>query len=107
MGADGPTRSLTDLGNAERLAARHTGERLHSAHLDGLIEQWPAPVERERTLPELLKELCEAERREILDALTWSGGNVARAARRLRIPRGTLRHRMRKHALELTPPAVR
>ena len=101
----GNVRELMNV--LERLVARSAGQRLHPAHLDGLIEQWPAPAQTERTLPELVQQLCEAERREILGALEWSGGNVAGAARRLRIPRGTLRHRMRKHALELTPSAAR
>lgn len=39
------------------------------------------------------------ERRRIAAALVASGGNVARAARRLSIPRGTLRHRIRRHGL--------
>lgn len=44
-------------------------------------------------------EVSDFERQEILDALDQSNGNVTAAARRLRIPRGTLRHKLRKHDL--------
>ncbi|HJO24058.1 MAG: sigma-54 dependent transcriptional regulator [Myxococcota bacterium] len=50
----------------------------------------------------LSKEVAEFERREILEALERSDGNVAAAARRLRIPRGTLRHKLRKYELSGT-----
>ena len=33
-------------------------------------------------------------------ALAESGGNIARAARRLGVPRGTLRYRIRKYGLD-------
>ena len=90
----------------ERLVAQQPGPLLDAQHLEGLIDDWPAsraarrpePASR-RSLPELLEQLCEAERGEILAALEWSRGNVTGAARRLHIPRSTLRHRMRKHAL--------
>ena len=47
----------------------------------------------------LRQEVAEFESREILDALERAGGNVSDAARRLAIPRGTLRHKIRKYAL--------
>ena len=48
----------------------------------------------------LAAEVAKFERREILKALRQSHGNVAAAARRLRIPRGTLRHKLRKYQLQ-------
>jgi len=42
-------------------------------------------------------EVAEFEWREILRALERSNGNVTAAARRLRIPRGTLRHKLRRY----------
>ncbi len=94
----------------ERLAARHPGRSLHPAHLDGLLESWAEPPGagpgtdeaargRGRDLPGIRVEVQALERREILAALEWSGGNVTGAARRLQMPRSTLRHRMRKHGL--------
>lgn len=44
-------------------------------------------------------EVAEFERREIREALEQSNGNVTAAARRLRIPRGTLRHKLRRYEL--------
>jgi DNA-binding NtrC family response regulator len=100
----GNVRELLNV--LERLAAQRPAARLEAAHLDGLLEEWPAatqPAAREASdeacAPGLEAALGRVERREILAALEWSGGNVTGAARRLRIPRSTLRHRMRKHAL--------
>ena len=42
----------------------------------------------------------EEEARRIAEALLASGGNVARAARRLQVPRSTLRYRVEVHGLE-------
>ena len=52
-----------------------------------------------RSVYTLSDEVAEFERQEILEALDHSEGNVAAAARRLRIPRGTLRHKLRKYQL--------
>lgn len=41
----------------------------------------------------------ETDRRRIVDTLADTGGNVARAARRLGLPRSTLRHRIVRHGL--------
>jgi DNA-binding NtrC family response regulator len=100
----GNVRELMNV--LERLAAQQPGPLLDAHHLEGLIDDWPASRAERRPGPasrgsllELLEQLCEAERGEILAALEWSRGNVTGAARRLCIPRSTLRHRMRKHAL--------
>ncbi len=43
---------------------------------------------------------CPEEPAVIRAALAECGGNVARAARRLGVPRGTLRYRIRKYGLD-------
>ncbi len=55
----------------------------------------------------LIEEVGECEQREIIAALEWSGGNVTGAARRLRIPRSTLRHRIKKYSLDWERPPTR
>ena len=102
----GNVRELMNV--LERLVVRHPGQRLVASDLDGLLEDWTfAPTEGsrmkkvgERTLPALIEEIGECEQSEILAALEWSGGNVTGAARRLRIPRSTLRHRIKKYSLD-------
>ncbi len=98
----GNVRELLNV--LERLAARHPGRPLHAGHLEGLLEPWSdarasRPDAAPRTLSQILFDVDAEERREILAALEWSGGNVTGAARRLKMPRSTLRHRMRKHGL--------
>jgi len=91
----------------ECLVVHKAGERLEAADLDGFIEEWnegwthmeDASRCRDRGLPQLVEEMGEHQRREIVEALERSGGNVTGAARRLRVARSTLRHRMRKHNL--------
>ena len=116
----GNVRELMNV--LERLAVQSSGNALEPAHAEGLIEPWPAlpsapaadprasvqvaeagsqPARDSRPLlPELRQQASEAERVEILAALERSGGNVTDAARQLHIPRSTLRHRIRKHALD-------
>jgi len=89
----------------ECLVAKKAGERLEASALEGLLEEWGGgwmhpggAKERDgRDLPKLLEEMGEQQRREIAEALEESGGNVTGAARRLRVARSTLRHRMKKH----------
>jgi transcriptional regulator with GAF, ATPase, and Fis domain len=92
----------------ECLLVHKAGERLESSDLDGFIEEWTegwthtegANRCRDRDLPQLVEEMGEQQRREIVEALERSGGNVTGAARRLRVARSTLRHRMKKHNLK-------
>jgi transcriptional regulator of acetoin/glycerol metabolism len=51
------------------------------------------------SLPAFIREVEAGERGEIIEALRASRGCIAAAARRLRIPRSTLRHRMKKHGI--------
>jgi transcriptional regulator with GAF, ATPase, and Fis domain len=100
----GNVRELMNV--LERVVVRADGRRADASTLDGAFEETCIPTphgdirESTPTLRTRLAALGELEREEILDALTWSGGNVAAAARRLGIPRGTLRHRMEKHGLD-------
>jgi DNA-binding NtrC family response regulator len=102
----GNVRELMNV--LERLLVRRAGGMLSAADLDGMLEDWSfrSGGSREtgtmQTLSDLVEEIGEVERREILAALEWSGGNVTGAARRLRIPRSTLRHRIRKYKLDAT-----
>jgi transcriptional regulator with GAF, ATPase, and Fis domain len=91
----------------ECLVVKMAGERLEAQDLNGLLEEWnegwmhTGDVKEcdGRGLPQLLQEMGEHERREIVEALEQSGGNVTGAARRLRVARSTLRHRIKKHNL--------
>jgi transcriptional regulator with GAF, ATPase, and Fis domain len=92
----------------ECLVVQKAGDRLESSDLDAFIEEWnegwthteDASRCRDRDLPQLAEEMREHQRREIVEALERSGGNVTGAARRLRVARSTLRHRMKKHNLK-------
>ena len=90
--------NVRELGNVvERLLVRHPGGRLDAGHLDGLIERIDpaAPLEA----PSLLAPTSD----HILRTLRATGGNVARAARTLGLPRSTLRHRIRREGLVAAP----
>jgi len=109
----GNVRELMNL--LERLVARRPGRPLVASDLEGLLEDWTFHLAEgsgvrdggERTLPALVEEIGECERKEILAALEWSGGNVTGAARRLGIPRSTLRHRIKKYGLDRQRPGTR
>ncbi len=77
----------------ERILIRGAGRRLAAADLDGVLEEglWPPP-ERTSTSP-----ASPPSAECIAAALRECGGNVARAARRLGLPRTTLRRRIRQH----------
>jgi DNA-binding NtrC family response regulator len=108
----GNVRELMNL--LERFFARSAGRTLCRLDLEGALGEWEAVVVAEApaagggqlTLPGLLAELSQREQREIADALRWSGGNVTGAARRLRIPRGTLRHKLQKYEIGAATPGV-
>jgi transcriptional regulator with GAF, ATPase, and Fis domain len=92
----------------ECLVVHKAGECLESSDLDGFIEEWNEGWTHAdgtnrsggRELPQLVEEMGEHQRREIIEALERSGGNVTGAARRLRVARSTLRHRIKKHNLK-------
>jgi DNA-binding NtrC family response regulator len=94
----GNVRELANL--VERLVALGAGPVWDAADLSGAFAPWrpasdPAPASlRDEPWP---AEPGDAAR--IAAALAATGGNVARAARRLGVPRGTLRHRIAKHGL--------
>jgi transcriptional regulator with GAF, ATPase, and Fis domain len=83
----GNVRELFNV--AERIAVRHRGGRVDASGLDDLLDapptgaQPPAATETER----------------IAAALRSSAGNVSQAARRLGLPRTTLRRRIRRLGL--------
>lgn len=101
----GNVRELTNV--LERLMAHGGRSVLGALDLSRLVAgphsraDTPALPKRPaaRSACGLPEEVADLERREILEALAVSDGNVAAAARRLRIPRGTLRHKLRKYEL--------
>jgi len=101
----GNVRELMNV--LERLMVSDGRDVLGASGLTRLPAEWSphadAAASRERpaapSVYTLAVEVAEFERREILQALERSDGNVAAAARRLRVPRGTLRHKLRKYEL--------
>jgi len=116
--------NVRELMNAlERVLAQKRGPLLVATDLDGVLEGSAAPTYRAAeepgaaalapadattpsvaaALPTTLREIVSArersERVEILEALLATGGNVNRAAERMRIARGTLRYRMQKYGI--------
>jgi transcriptional regulator with GAF, ATPase, and Fis domain len=99
----------------ERVCIERPGRRLEAFHLDGILEghsssyvAWSSVVR-----PASGREVASAPRGEargtgargqldverLTDILLQTGGNVTRAARRLGIPRGTLRYWIRREGL--------
>ena len=92
----GNVRELMNL--VERLAAQQS-DVLLPEQLDGLLDDgsmFEGDV-RPPILP--LGTAGSAERDHIVATLVATGGNVARAARRLGLPRSTLRYQVRKYGL--------
>jgi len=89
----GNVRELANL--MERLLALGGGPVLHAEDLDGAFSSWrPGPP------PAVVADAPDqGDAARIAVALAATGGNVARAARRLGLPRSTLRHRIAKHGL--------
>ena len=56
-------------------------------------------IEEDWKLQDFIRKVEVGHRQEIISALQTSRGCIAAAARRLRIPRSTLRHRMKKHGI--------
>jgi len=88
----GNVRELLNL--LERLLVRHAGATLDAGLLGGELEPEPEPHEGGR---EGAADGGESAR--LAQALRSTGGNVARAARRLGLARSTLRHRIERFGL--------
>jgi transcriptional regulator with GAF, ATPase, and Fis domain len=90
----GNVRELRNL--LERLLVRGAAGRLERTAFDGAFE--PGWL-RDTAAPEPVAGGYPDERARIADALVATGGNVARAARRLGVARSTLRNRIARHGL--------
>jgi DNA-binding NtrC family response regulator len=104
----GNVRELLNV--LERILAHGAGPLLGPDDLRGLLGPWRAglpPVDPDRVRdvspidrgPGPASETERDDRDRIVTALVATGGNIARAARRLGLPRTTLRHRIAKHGL--------
>jgi len=105
----GNVRELLNL--LERVVVVKPGRQLQAGDLAGLLQDdlLSAPLvarddqirktEDGWSLSGFIEEVDVLDRREIIAALRASRGSIAAAARRLKIPRSTLRHRMKKHGL--------
>jgi DNA-binding NtrC family response regulator len=88
----------------ERLLVMHPGGLLDAADLEKVMEPELAlgpstlaehsPPDRSRPESEIIASVLES-----------TGGNVSRAARRLELARSTLRHKIKKYALEALIPS--
>jgi two-component system, NtrC family, response regulator HydG len=94
------------LNTLERCVVERRPARLEAEHLDGLLEApaeaWTpsAPAAASRVRDEGAQRSGDGERSAIAETLRITGGNVSRAARRLGIPRSTLRYKLRSYDLE-------
>jgi DNA-binding NtrC family response regulator len=106
--------NVRELQNAiESMTALHSGPVLHvpdlPTHLRGGAEvEWPAhraagaeelPVVA-RAAQGPVRPLCETEKRAILEALEYTGGDRAKAAQLLRIGRTTLYRKLKEYQIE-------
>jgi DNA-binding NtrC family response regulator len=97
----GNVRELSNV--AERLLIRYSGRGVDVPQLDGVLDAVPAPrpivvsSSREARV-ELALESRDPSRRIAIE-LAAAGGNVALTARRLGLPRSTLRHWIRRYGL--------
>ena len=116
-GWPGNVRELINV--VERLLVRGPIGTLEAEDLDGMLvgpgaRTSPAPTAAPRPAalrtddgelrtaasPPDLTPAEQADRARIIAALEATGGNVSRTCRRLEMPRGTIRHRIRKYQLE-------
>ena len=98
----GNVRQLLNV--LERLLLLRPGGALDASDLERVMD--PEVTVRPDALAECRErygELPESER--IASALESTGGNVSRAARRLGLPRSTLRHKIKKYSLEALIPS--
>jgi len=101
----GNVRELLNL--IERLLARGPARELTAEDLEDLLVEPQPPASggpreplRTAATPLDLTAAEQADAARIAEALETTGGNVSRVSRRLQMPRGTLRHRIRKYRLE-------
>jgi len=103
----GNVRELMNV--LERLLVRGAGRRVGLADLEGIFDFEPWPLPDAGSAPALGFADREAGRRpapapeRIAAVLRANGGNVARAARELGVPRTTLRHQLRRLGLAAGP----
>jgi DNA-binding NtrC family response regulator len=91
----GNVRELANL--LERLLVLGAGPALDALDLHEAWTPWGASPTPDRVAEAAPSADPDATR--IAAALAATGGNIARAARRLGVPRGTLRHRIARHRL--------
>jgi two-component system C4-dicarboxylate transport response regulator DctD len=94
----GNVRELLNV--SERRVIRHAGRLVDETQLDGILDdiRVAAPPSRdaaERCIGDAVA--TDDPVALIASELRATGGNVARAARRLGLPRSTLRHWIRRH----------
>jgi len=93
----GNVRQLMNV--LERLLLLHPGGLLDAVDLEKVVE--PEVALRQTALAECSDRQCaRPESETIASVLESTGGNVSRAARRLELARSTLRHKIKKYALE-------
>jgi DNA-binding NtrC family response regulator len=90
----GNVRELMNL--LERVLVQTRAGVLRAADLEGLLDFEP-PADEVRDAPSVSE---DDESAMIRAALIDTGGNVTRAARRMDIPRGTLRYKIRRYGLD-------
>jgi DNA-binding NtrC family response regulator len=83
----------------ERVLVSYQVDVLEPEDVAALTAPEPAATRSDPRVPEALRSIAEEEAR-LRGVLAETGGNVARAARRLGIPRGTLRYRIEKFSLQ-------
>ncbi len=100
----GNVRELRNV--VERICIMHNAETIKPNFLPGEI--WGETPRKEAPFafdipPEgiLLEEMiAQIEKELIAKAITVTGGNVAKTARLLNVPRGTLRYKLEKYEIE-------
>jgi transcriptional regulator with GAF, ATPase, and Fis domain len=98
----GNVRELMNL--SERLVVRRSGRQLDVGDLDGLLDEDGRDLRLRSARGEAPSRGSNPVQEALVSALIESGGNVSRAARRLRIPRSTLRYRICRYGLDSLIP---
>jgi transcriptional regulator of acetoin/glycerol metabolism len=88
----------------ERLVVRRSGRQLDVGDLDGLLDEDGQDLRLRGARSEAPSRGSNPVQEALVSALIESGGNVSRAARRLRIPRSTLRYRIGRYGLDSLIP---